>query len=266
MSFVPTLSLVNWRYTVFSIHPKIPNHFAIFSLYFEGIGPKHRQLPSRRWTCRNHHYPTDFSVPTRCFFPSWSVEGSHWAHSSKEIWERENCFYCLRYVVCYTKQEAGTEVVKAKAGAGSATLSMAMAGARFAISLVRALRGEKGVVECAYIRSDLTESPYFSTPIMLGVSKFPVLISSTDLYLICFVFLYSPMVLRRTWVWAICLISRSNWLLLPSLNWRKTSRRVKTLSQRTKTQRSNATLKQGNFLTFHFRKKRRNKENKLHED
>jgi len=65
-------------------------------------------------------------------------------------------------------QEAGTEVVKAKAGAGSATLSMAMAGARFAISLVKALSGEKGVVECAYVRSDLTESAYFSTPILLG--------------------------------------------------------------------------------------------------
>lgn len=67
-------------------------------------------------------------------------------------------------------QEAGTEVVKAKAGAGSATLSMAMAGARFAVSLIRALRGEQGVVECAYVRSDLTESKYFSTPILLGVS------------------------------------------------------------------------------------------------
>jgi len=61
-------------------------------------------------------------------------------------------------------------VVKAKAGAGSATLSMAMAGARFAFSLIRALRGEKGVVECAYVRSDLTEAKYFSTPIILGVS------------------------------------------------------------------------------------------------
>lgn len=36
-------------------------------------------------------------------------------------------------------QEAGTEVVKAKAGAGSATLSMAYAGARFAGSLLKGL-------------------------------------------------------------------------------------------------------------------------------
>jgi len=65
-------------------------------------------------------------------------------------------------------QDAGTEVVKAKAGAGSATLSMAYAGARFAVSLLRALDGEQGVVECSYVRSDVTESPYFSTPILLG--------------------------------------------------------------------------------------------------
>jgi len=65
-------------------------------------------------------------------------------------------------------QEAGTEVVKAKAGAGSATLSMAMAGARFAFSLIRALNGEKGVVECAYVRSEETEAKYFSTPLLLG--------------------------------------------------------------------------------------------------
>lgn len=65
-------------------------------------------------------------------------------------------------------QEAGTEVVKAKAGAGSATLSMAYAGARFALSLIRALQGEKNVVECAYVRSDVTEAKYFATPLVLG--------------------------------------------------------------------------------------------------
>merc|ERR1711962_1989586 len=65
-------------------------------------------------------------------------------------------------------QDAGTEVVKAKAGAGSATLSMAYAGARFAFSVIRALNGEEGVTECAYIRSDLTEATYFSAPIVLG--------------------------------------------------------------------------------------------------
>ena len=62
-------------------------------------------------------------------------------------------------------------MVKAKAGTGSATLSMAMAGARFTFSLIRALNGEKGVVECAYVRSEETEAKYFSTPILLGVSN-----------------------------------------------------------------------------------------------
>jgi len=65
-------------------------------------------------------------------------------------------------------QDAGTEVVKAKAGAGSATLSMAYAGARFALSMIKALNGEQGVVECAYLRSDVTEAKYFSTPVLLG--------------------------------------------------------------------------------------------------
>uniref|UniRef100_A0A8D8M721 Malate dehydrogenase n=2 Tax=Cacopsylla melanoneura TaxID=428564 RepID=A0A8D8M721_9HEMI len=65
-------------------------------------------------------------------------------------------------------QEAGTEVVKAKAGAGSATLSMAYAGARFAFSLIRGLKGESNVIECAYVKSDVTEATYFSTPIHLG--------------------------------------------------------------------------------------------------
>uniref|UniRef100_A0A1B6F1E5 Malate dehydrogenase n=1 Tax=Cuerna arida TaxID=1464854 RepID=A0A1B6F1E5_9HEMI len=65
-------------------------------------------------------------------------------------------------------QEAGTEVVKAKAGAGSATLSMAYAGARFAFALCRAINGESNVVECSFVQSNVTEAKYFSTPILLG--------------------------------------------------------------------------------------------------
>merc|ERR1711992_456204 len=62
---------------------------------------------------------------------------------------------------------AGTEVVKAKAGAGSATISMAYAAARFTDSLMKAKSG-KEVVECAYIASSVTEAPYFATPVKLG--------------------------------------------------------------------------------------------------
>ena len=50
-------------------------------------------------------------------------------------------------------QNAGTEVVEAKAGTGSATLSMAAAAHRFAESCLRALNGESGVVECAYVEN-----------------------------------------------------------------------------------------------------------------
>lgn len=53
---------------------------------------------------------------------------------------------------------------------GSATLSMAYAGARFVFSLLDAMNGKEGVVECAFVRSEETESPYFATPLLLGVS------------------------------------------------------------------------------------------------
>merc|ERR1712112_568321 len=65
-------------------------------------------------------------------------------------------------------QDAGTEVVKAKAGAGSATLSMAYAAARFTDSLIKGMGGQEGVVECAYVASDVTEAKYFATPVLLG--------------------------------------------------------------------------------------------------
>merc|ERR1711941_767 len=67
-------------------------------------------------------------------------------------------------------QDAGTEVVKAKDGAGSATLSMAYAAARFTDSLIKGMQGQEGVVECAYVASDVTEAKYFATPLVLGPS------------------------------------------------------------------------------------------------
>lgn len=55
-------------------------------------------------------------------------------------------------------------MVKAKAGAGSATLSMAYAGAEWAEKIIRALSGEKGVTTYAFIESDIhPESTYFSS-------------------------------------------------------------------------------------------------------
>lgn len=80
-------------------------------------------------------------------------------------------------------QNAGTEVVEAKAGSGSATLSMAYAGARFTFSLLQALNGKQGVVECAYIASEGTETSYFATPILFGVTKsFSVIKSNLNIF------------------------------------------------------------------------------------
>lgn len=64
-------------------------------------------------------------------------------------------------------QEAGTEVVEAKAGAGSATLSMAQAAARFTLSLVAALNGE-GVTECCYVQIGDDTSSFHAQPVKLG--------------------------------------------------------------------------------------------------
>jgi len=78
----------------------------------------------------------------------------------------------------YRVQFGGDEVVKAKDGAGSATLSMAWAGFRFAEKVLRAAKGEKGIVEPSYVYlpgvaggaeiQKLTGCDFFSVPIELG--------------------------------------------------------------------------------------------------
>ncbi|XP_078179941.1 peroxisomal NAD-malate dehydrogenase 2 [Carex rostrata] len=65
-------------------------------------------------------------------------------------------------------QNGGTEVVEAKAGAGSATLSMAYAAAKFADACLRGLRGDAGVIECSFVDSPVTELPYFACKVRLG--------------------------------------------------------------------------------------------------
>jgi malate dehydrogenase len=67
-------------------------------------------------------------------------------------------------------QNAGTEVVEAKAGAGSATLSMAYAAARMAEACLRGLSGEPDVYECTYVASTVTDLPFFATKVRLGPS------------------------------------------------------------------------------------------------
>ncbi|CAL5187754.1 unnamed protein product [Lathyrus oleraceus] len=65
-------------------------------------------------------------------------------------------------------QNGGTEVVEAKAGAGSATLSMAYAAVKFADACLRALKGEAGIIQCAYVDSRVTELPFFASKVRLG--------------------------------------------------------------------------------------------------
>jgi malate dehydrogenase len=64
-------------------------------------------------------------------------------------------------------QEAGTEVVEAKAGAGSATLSMAQAAARFTKALVAALNGE-AVTECCFVQVGDDTASFHAQPVVLG--------------------------------------------------------------------------------------------------
>lgn len=70
-------------------------------------------------------------------------------------------------------QFGGDEVVQAKDGAGSATLSMAYAGAKFAHALLRGLSGEKGVVTPTFVQSPLFADQgidFFSSNVELGVN------------------------------------------------------------------------------------------------
>lgn len=70
-------------------------------------------------------------------------------------------------------QFGGDEVVQAKDGAGSATLSMAYAGAKFTNSLLRALNGEKGVITPTFVKSPLFAAQgvdFFSSLVELGVN------------------------------------------------------------------------------------------------
>jgi len=58
-------------------------------------------------------------------------------------------------------------VVNAKNGKGSATLSMAYAGARLGKSVLAGLSGRKRT-ECAYVASTVTDLPYFAQKVVFG--------------------------------------------------------------------------------------------------
>ncbi len=78
-------------------------------------------------------------------------------------------------------QNAGTEVVEAKAGGGSATLSMGQAAAKFGLSLVRALNGEKDVIECTYVQGSGDLARFFAQPVLLGKNGVEKILDYGDL-------------------------------------------------------------------------------------
>merc|ERR1711937_1072113 len=65
-------------------------------------------------------------------------------------------------------EDAGTDVVNAKNGKGSATLSMAYAGARLGKAVLAGMAGTP-TTECAYVMSDVVpDVPYFTSKVTFG--------------------------------------------------------------------------------------------------
>ncbi|MFK5207965.1 malate dehydrogenase [Glaesserella parasuis] len=85
--------------------------------------------------------------------------------------EEDKIDFTAEEVAALTKriQNAGTEVVEAKAGGGSATLSMAQAAARFARAVLKGLTGEH-VVEYAYVEGNGEYARFFAQPVRLGLN------------------------------------------------------------------------------------------------
>ena len=71
-------------------------------------------------------------------------------------------------------QNAANVVIDLKAGSGSSTLSIAYATYHFVSRLIEAMNGKEGIVETAYVKSDVVpDVPYLATPVQLGVSYSP---------------------------------------------------------------------------------------------
>ena len=105
--------------------------------------------------------PKDISVP---------VIGGHSGITILPLLSQSGFEFSDEDAAAMTKriQNAGTEVVEAKAGGGSATLSMGQAAAKFGLSLVRALNGEKDVIECTYVEGSGELARFFAQPVLLG--------------------------------------------------------------------------------------------------
>eukprot|EP00756_Hemistasia_phaeocysticola_P029544 Hpha_TRINITY_DN16238_c0_g1::TRINITY_DN16238_c0_g1_i3::g.14737::m.14737/K00026/MDH2; malate dehydrogenase len=72
-----------------------------------------------------------------------------------------------RAALTHRIQFGGDEVVQAKAGAGSATLSMAYAAYLFAENVLAAFDGEERT-QCAFVESKVTDAQYFASPCKFG--------------------------------------------------------------------------------------------------
>ena len=118
--------------------------------------------------------PEDYEVP---------VIGGHSGITILPLLSQSGCEFTEEETVALTKriQNAGTEVVEAKAGGGSATLSMGYAGARFCLSLVRALNGEDNVVECTYVEGLGEKARFFAQPVLLGKDGVEKILNYGDL-------------------------------------------------------------------------------------
>ena len=60
---------------------------------------------------------------------------------------------------------------------------MAYAAAKFAESCLKAIQGQPGVTEYAYVSSHLTELPFFASPLRLGPNGIAVCYSLCSLYM-----------------------------------------------------------------------------------
>lgn len=65
-------------------------------------------------------------------------------------------------------RKADTEIIEAKFGKTGTTISAAYSVGIMTSMMIRALKGEENVVMCSYVKSDVTDSSYLSTPLVLG--------------------------------------------------------------------------------------------------
>ena len=100
-----------------------------------------------------------------------TVIGGHAGHTILPLFSQVDGYNPTdeeREAITVRTQFGGDEVVKAKAGTGSATLSMAYAGYLFTEEVLKGLRGEPDIVQCAFVESTLTSAPYFASPCKFG--------------------------------------------------------------------------------------------------